>query len=474
MRLVFPLVVGVLTLAIAQRSGQSRAAACVGGAVIAVLGLAITALCASSFVDLPRADIWDAVPLIEQQETSGVSWRDLWAPHNEHRPAVARTLILAHVAWSRWNHWHELWLALIVTAVHVLVLVSTLRYARSTEPTRDWHGAASVVLVAGVATFVATATQWENFLLPGWQIALLLGACTTSVAFMLLAYGPPTWTRLAGAAASVFVGTAGFASCLLAWPLGALAIAIRRDARWRLRTAVWLGIGIVVGVAYVRGLVHPEGLPPPAPIFTSPVAALRVAYGLCLALGMPVWYVFSPFSEGARGATVILPLIGIAGIALAMWLVWLHVRRDGLRRPDVWLFPALLVAFAVAACGITAVGRVPLGLHAMTASRYIAFTALFWVGLVMLLTTASPCRTRAWRRASLVLAGLIVAAGLRGWADSLPQWERMHRDGILGRDALLRRDFAHTRDVFPVAPVLDERREVLSRLHLSIFRRGVH
>ena len=108
----------------------------------------------------------------------------------------------------------------------------------------------------------------------------------------------------------------------------------------------------------------------------------------------------------------------------------------------------------------------------MTASRYIVFTALFWIGLLFLLTVATPLRAGAARAAGAVLALLIVVAGMRAWADSLPQFASHYAAGTLGREALLRGDWPNTLAIYPVPPVLDERLQYLRQRGLSVYRPG--
>lgn len=465
-----PVVVATIAVMLLARAGLPTWVSSVAGLVVAAQGMVIVTWCLAAFVDVPRWDIWEMVPLIARQESSGIAFADLWAPHNEHRPLIARAAVLVNVALFRWNHWHELGLTLTVSAAHVLLLVG---YVRHVNPRR---GLATLIAVAGIGTFVASATQWENYL-QGWQIALIAGAMAISAAFLLLSVGSPSWARLAGAAVCVTVGVAGFASCLLAWPLGAVPIVARRQAGWVARLLAWLACAAVVVFLFMHGLVRPEAHPPTAPIFTSLDALGRVTFGLCLALSMPVWYVADPFVPAHASAPWVMTGIGGCAVALALVLVSMHLRHartDDGRADDhpAWLFPTLLVSFALAATGVAAIGRVPLGLHAMTASRYIVFTALFWVGLLLLLTVAAPFRTNATRTGGAVLAMLIVIAGMRAWGDSLPQLEWHYVSGSLGREALLRADWPNTMAIYPVPPVLDERRQYLERRGLSLYRPG--
>jgi hypothetical protein len=448
------------------RGGHSRSIAAVAGVVVALLGSIVFAWCTAAFVDAPRYDIWEMVPLLARQDAHGLRLADLWAAHNEHRPVVARAVVLANVAWSRWNHWNELWVLLAVIAVHVLVLVAAVRRQRHAERL------GTVVAVAAIVTFVATPTQWEN-LLHGWQVTLVAGVLGMSGAFVLLATGETSWRRLVGAAMLVFLGTAGFGSCLLGWPLGAAAIAVRRGPRWLPRLAAWVAIGTAVCVAYLYGLAPNPGHPPPAPVFRSLTAIAEVTYATCLALALPVWYFPDVFVVEPRTADVwLLPGVGAAGVVLAACLILVHLWRPEQRRAQAWLLPALLVGFAGAACGVTAVGRVAFGMHALTASRYIACTGLFWVGLVLLLTVASPFRSSRSRAAGAVVAAVVVAAGLRGWVDSRPYFDAHFVGGSLAREALLRGDVVRATALFPVAPVLDERQQYLRKRRLSLFRPG--
>jgi hypothetical protein len=460
-----PVAVGGLATWMLGRGGQPRVAAALSGLALTLLGLTIVSWCVAAFVDVPRWDIWDFVVFLARREERGLSLADFWGQHNEHRPSVIRVVLLANVLLSDWNHWNELWTTLVITAVHALVLV------RSVGDARRATGPATVIFVAGAGVLVATATQWENWL-QGWQIALVNGAACMSASLILLTGRAITWSRLAGAAALVFLGTAGFASCLLGWPIGLLAILARRPTRWPVKAAAWLAVAALVSFAYVHGLAMPRGTPPPAPIFSSLDSLVRVAYGTLIALGVPLWYEPLAFVHRETWGLWLMPGIGAAGILVGIVVLLGHWRDVECRREQAWLLPALLMAFAGAACTVAAVGRVSFGLQAMTASRYVVFTVLFWIGLLMLLTVRMPYRARAARGASLALASLIVVAGVRAWGDALPFMEEHHVAGVRGREALLRADWPKTGAIFPVAPVLDERRQWLERHRLSLYRQA--
>ena len=148
-----------------------------------------------------------------------------------------------------------------------------------------------------------------------------------------------------------------------------------------------------------------------------------------------------------------MPAIGAAGILAALVVLFDHWRDAESRREQAWLLPGAPHGFLRRA--VTAIGRVPLGLQAMTAGRYVVFTALFWIGLMMLLTVRTPYRSRAARGASFVRQrSSIVAGSLRAWGDALPFMEHTYVTGVLGREALLRTDWAQYWPRVPVARAL--------------------
>ncbi len=458
---VGPLALGVLVTWSLARVRQPRAISAFAGLLVTAQALVLVTWCVASFVDAPRWDIWDIVPLLVRQESQGLTIADLWGPHNEHRPMVARVVLLANVAWSRWNHWNELWLILLITAAHVWLYA---RFVRS----RD-RGASVLLAVAGAGAFIASATQWENFL-QGWQVALILGALGVSWAFMLLTTGTPGWGHTAAAAALVLVGTAGFGSCLIGWPLGAVGIALRGGPRWKARAVAWAAVGVLVSVAYLHGLPRPGG--GATSLLHSAGGLFRLAHGTFMALAIPVWYAPMHFTDPTALTHWLLPAIGAIGLALGVLVVAGELRRPDVRQAQAWLFPTLLMVFAVAACALTALGRVPMGMHMMTAARYVAFTGLYWVGLVLLLTVCGAPREGRSRQGRLALAAVIVAFGLHAWVQARPLYEDHYVSGTLSRDALLREDWPNTLALFPVPPVLDERRQYLQRKGLSLYRPG--
>ena len=80
-------------------------------------------------VAVPFMDQWDMVPLLEKTYHGELTFHDLWAQHNEHRPVFPQLIMLLLARLTHWNIHYELavsiTLALGIFAVFILA-VSTI------------------------------------------------------------------------------------------------------------------------------------------------------------------------------------------------------------------------------------------------------------------------------------------------------------------------------------------------------------
>lgn len=458
---------GVALVVLLRRGGaygRGQAVSVAAGA--GLVWLALVTSVTPYFVDVPRWDIWETVALIEQAFTGEFALASLWSAHNEHRPLTGRLVVMGTALWAHWNHWWELAALLAMPLLQLLLMASFA--ARPLPGGRRVH---PVALVAS-AIVLCSLTQWENWL-RGYHVHILVGAVAPIAALLVLAQWRATWVNTALAAALALLGEWSFGTGLVAWPLGAVVIAMRRDAGWQVRLGAWL---VVSGVAIA---LYFPGLPPRAGREASMVGQLlslrgvvRLAAGVLVPIAMPVAYLPDAFA-GPVSPTQVL-VVGLAGAAVALASV-LVVRawwRDGLRDRS-WLFPAALIAFGLAACLLAALGRVSMGLYAMTASRYLVFSAAFWVGLLCLLGREATGARRGTSLAALVVLVVTSVAALAAWPRAIPYMEHDAWSGRAARAQLRRGDVgAAAATLYPDPEKLARMREVLVRRGLSLFRPG--
>ena len=88
---------------------------------------ALVAILWRCHVDVFYWDQWELVPVVDKAFQGTLSFADLWAQHNEHRPFFPR-LVMVSLAWATgWNVWAGVTANVALISILVPVLWWTLR-----------------------------------------------------------------------------------------------------------------------------------------------------------------------------------------------------------------------------------------------------------------------------------------------------------------------------------------------------------
>jgi hypothetical protein len=294
-------------------------------------------------LDFPMLDQWEIVPLLQTAE-DGISLRELFSQHNEHRPLLPRIIMLLSAWLTDWDVRVENYLALLCGVLIYAMLHPAL-------PARPWQ--ATLLLSA----LVFSAVQWQNWLL-GWQLQLMLGHALAIAAMLLLTAARPTTPampaiirlQLPAALLCAVASTFSFATGLVLWPIGLLLLlGQRRPAA----AGAWALAGVAVVTAYFWDFHQPPHHAPPSP------GAEHLGYFLAY-LGSPVapYHALAAAMAGAAG------LVALAAMLLAPdpardakqhFHFGLHaLNRLSAPGQSAWCALAL---FALGSAAITAYGR---------------------------------------------------------------------------------------------------------------------
>ena len=170
-------------------------------------------------------------------------------------------------------------------------------------------------------------------------------------------------------------------------------------------------------------------------------------------------------------------LAGASGLIAFIWIACRHfgaITRDGSLKPF-----ALMALYAVLTAAMAAAGRVQHSSAQALSSRYLVFSMLFWIGLLVMLA-GRPAGERAngsSRRSSLAplmtYAGALaitLGAALTSF-DSRIAFLAWYRHLTPARESLIAgRDDAFLGRLYPNREILLERRLILERRRLSVFR----
>lgn len=347
-------------------------------------------------VEVPTHDDWDTPgAALEAWLKGDLTWKHLFAQHNESRFAIPRLIMLgSSVAFGGfrtvpWMFVSWCWMALSVWALR--------RWGWSGENREQaWLG------VVGAFLF-CIPTQTEN-LTWGGQLGLFVPGLS-----LILAHGVARqpWTAgrqylLCGALA--WVSTFSFANGMIVWVLGCpLWFQWLRRERIRLGAAqLAYAVAAVATIAfYFHGYVKPAGHPS---LLTGLQQPGRLALYFLTWLG-------GPFSMGVHRPIVLCPLLGGATLGLVASGLWAAWRRRA-ELPAVAHLWFVMLAYGLACGVVTSLGRCGFEMATALAPRYTTFA--LWVPLasVGLLHALGSAGARA---ALGALGALLLLAWPSGW-----------------------------------------------------------
>lgn len=335
-------------------------------------------------VNVPWAEDWFTVHLLDRQATSGLNWADLWEQYNEHRLLLSRLVVISLGDLTHANMLDFMYGGVIVLAAIVGMFIIAFR--RQVPPR------AALWLFAPAALLMFSWRQNENFLL-GFQLIWVVALALVVATFLILHFGDcqrRLWPffcaagTATGAAFSVAMG-------LMVWPLGLFQLLLLPLNRRRkiILMAVWTAIGVGEALCYFHGYVRADLLPPPGAAPDALWNFFPVIVGLSLTN--------DPATAQMLGFVILIVAAIAAGLVVAssQWA-----------RYSFWL---TIMAFSVAALAAITCGRSNAGLVFAQPSRYTNMSLFLVVSCYIVLVS------QAIERSSIplkCLAGLFAGFAL--------------------------------------------------------------
>lgn len=362
-----------------------------GGLVL--LGLVIIAtgiyMGVVAWAPTPVYDQWDAIA----PEQLG----NLFAPHNEHRIALTRTIQLADNAMAKGTGVISLSFVYLFSVVHVALLVILARWT--------WPDAGVTRLTAAgaaAAAFFFSGFQFENFS-SGFQnqfVGVFLFA-TAGVMSLCIGAGREDGSRPAFICLSVLsaiVGAACMANGLLIAPL--LAI-VGVSLGLRFTPILMTLLALVSWALYFIDYPQQSGPGLFSTLVSDPAGfVINVIAYVGGAAPNSISAINDPFVHKVLIARVFGGVAMLSIVALAI----LALIKPLQSRPRVAAWAAIGI-FVFASAAVTALGRGGLGEDAMLASRYGAGTAVVWA--IVVIWAIMSARPQVLQSASLVGVGLL-------------------------------------------------------------------
>lgn len=322
-------------------------------------------------VNVPLLDDWDAVALVGKLRNGTISFKDLFALHNEHRIFFPNLVMLVNGAYFSFNMKLQMYLSAVLWIFLCWLLVINF------PDVSKGRLAFSAIIVPFI---LLNVKQSQNFLW-GFQITFVSALVLPIISFYLLRGEVGRQIGLGRFLAAMLVGIVASFSCLhglFVWPAGLLLLSGQRKY-----LLYWVAVGTIVWFSYFYGYQSPSHHPSVTLAMTSPIASLM--FLACLVGNLVVGSDYYALFLGA--------------IFLGMFLVLFFVVPEGGRTPENAFWRATALFSFIALSAIT-VGRIGLGLETAFSSRYVSFSALFLVAVLALGLLAVS--SRKWLRFAVV------------------------------------------------------------------------
>ncbi|MFL6518719.1 MAG: hypothetical protein ACJ8NS_00705 [Chthoniobacterales bacterium] len=332
-------------------------------------------------VNVPYADEWSNLILIEKWDAGHLRFADLIRPHNGHRILIPRLIFLAFAEMAHGNVRAEMFLSLCICGLTSAGVLYLLRRSIRT----GWPQILAVW--AFINVFLFSPIQAENWLW-GFQFQIFLSNLCVVGAVVALAANVRVQIRLGLAALFALAGTFSFGQGVLIWPIVAvLMISLGETRRCVL---IWSAVTLAILCGYFFSY-HGKDL--------SRAVAHWWDYPLFF-----VAFLGAPLVEVSNTDPMVLPAL-VGGVLCGAYLILLIccLRRRVAEREVVWL---ALGAFAIGGALLAAASRTHFGVRQALDSRYTTVAIILLVSLIGL--AASLCFERPSPKRTL--AGFLAAA----------------------------------------------------------------
>ncbi|HIJ64451.1 MAG TPA: hypothetical protein HPP77_00765 [Candidatus Hydrogenedentes bacterium] len=433
-------------------------------AAAAVPFVALIIVIARHGYDFPYWDAWAVAPLLQKSYEGTLSFRDLWAPLNEHRMPFPYAVMLGLARLTHWNHYWEMSVSVALAAATYCVL---LHHVGRTWKLLGLPDLVSLPLFLSVLLF--SLVQWECWLI-GWNLFVFMNVFAVVTGIMLLAEPKCRWSHWAAAASLGLVATFSQGNALAFWFIGVLILLLvpaENRKKQAARMAGWIVISAIVISLYFYDSPRPANDIPVREALARP--AQYVQYVL-------IYLGASPVNFSKTGHTV----AGALGLACWAGLIWRLNRKHGIRIAALTPFIAIGL-YAVAAAGLTGLARVPrFGPLQATSSRYTSFSVWLWISVVILFALAlahekeaSSGTEKTGSQSILHLAPIVVIAAFFLISSACSYWYFIQKEPILARaraELFTLEDEGLIRRLHPSPELVREYVPMLREHSLSVFR----
>lgn len=412
-------------------------------------------------VNIPYWDQWSFVPYIEKSFEEGITLKDLWSQHNEHRLIFPKMVMFILARLSHYDITYELIFILLLAVATVAVLD---RQSVKIKKEFKWPGLNWILPIISILIF--SLDQEYNWVW-GWQLQIFLNLLAVVGGLSLLNDPRLSWRKYILALGLGIVATYSFANGLLYWGLGLLPLWCLKQSRLKKRIwmlSVWIVTSLGMAFSYFHDFQTLSGKP------LGYVLKHIFEYGL---------YVLKFIGAKLINYETYAVVFGMIGLVLFIWMTLYFLKKgpEDFRR----ILPFVLLGlYTLGTALLSGIGRLELGSGTAMSGRYKTFSSLIWVAdfvfLYYLFFEISRRFKKFLRFAGLGFLSIFVLVFL---FISLRSSYRVGHRGLrsfhanileIKNDILQNKSGVDLSRLFPHTNVVQEGLAILEKYHLSIYR----
>lgn len=319
-----------------------------------------------SVVNMPFADDWDLMFVLDHYYKHSLSINDFFAQHNEHKLFFPQMIFLAVAVLGKWQSFHfamiSFGLSLAIFGIFTSKILDLYKEVKC-----------KVVLFAlpAVSFFVFSLNAGHNWL---WntQICMYMNVLFALSGFALLSEKQFSRNKFLLAILFGIISTFSFANGVFYWfcALIPLCVLSKADKNRQKACLVWIAMTVLMCFLYLYGYKSPKGHHDLLLIFKD--FKLYISYF--------AGYLSNPVATNYE-QYFLFALLGLLNLSLGSWYL-LKTRFVSVNSLIVFITVA---AYTLFADFITAIGRCGLGASQALNERYITISSLFWVANAVVL-----------------------------------------------------------------------------------------
>lgn len=417
-------------------------------------------------VDVPYWDQWELIPLLEKSCQGRLSFSDLWAPHNEHRPFFPLTIMVTLACFSNWKISYEL-MTNILLGVGIFLIVTY--QLRKTDRSISNHKVCWLIPIASLMIF--SLSQFENWLW-GWQIQIFLNVLTVAVGVVLLANYATDWLCYILALLMGIIGTYSFSNGLVYWVVGLLILfSVKHQAKRNkiLKIIIWISVSVIIICTYWPLIVYK---------YQRPVDHTPLLFGFRYPIEFVKYvltYLGAPICCYQVKGAVFFGLLGLFILGYSIWVL----KKVRYVKVSVFIPYLAFSLYVVGGAVITGIGRAGLGPLQALKSRYVTIANLFWISNISILyilanTAGIELKNKIISKRNIILSVMMILVlfvisnsviATRGFKRqyALLMPARAELLSPTKNDKLLKR-------LYPRVEIVKARAAVLKKYKLSVFK----